>query len=237
MAELERPPARFVLVTGTDTGVGKTVTTAALAVRHLRAGRSIVVVKATQTGVAPGAEGDVDVVRRLSGAVHTVELVRLGAPLAPESAARRAGTELPTAAELAGRIVAAAAATGADVVLIEGAGGVAVRIDLNGATVLDLGRALAVHGDVHVVVVAHAGLGTLNHTALTVSAIHAAGLAIAGLVIGSWPAVPDLAATVNRDDLPRVTGLPLLAAVPAGAGGLPPEEFRRQAPGWYDRSG
>jgi len=224
---------RFVLVTGTDTGVGKTITTAALAVWHRRAGRRVAVVKPSQTGVGPGEPGDVDVVRRLADVEHGYELLRLPEPLAPESAALRSGAVLPPVAELAERTAAAAVASGADVLLVEGAGGVAVRLDRDGGTVLQVGKALRAYGPVEVVVVARAGLGTLNHAALSVAAVRTAGLHAVGVVIGAWPAVPDLAATVNREDLPRITGLALVAAIPAGAGALPPEQFRHRAPSWF----
>ena len=64
--------------------------------------------------------------------------------------------------------------------------------------------------------VAAAGLGTLNHTELTVGALRARGLEPAGLVIGSWPDDPDLAERCNADDLPRVTGVPVLATIRRG---------------------
>lgn len=230
--------SRYVLVTGTDTGVGKTVATAALCCWHLAGDRDVVVVKPTQTGVRAGEPGDIHEVRRLSGlgqeAAH--ELLRLPEPLAPESAALRSGTPIPTVADLAAQI-AERSERGPDashVVLVEGAGGVAVRLDLHGSTALDLGRALEWHGDVEVVVVTRAGLGTLNHTVLTVEAVRAAGLPVAGLVIGSWPADPDLAAVSNLQDLPRVTGARLLAVIPAGAGAGEPRDFQAAAPGWFD---
>ena len=77
-----------------------------------------------------------------------------------------------------------------------------------------------------------AGLGTLNHTELTVDALRARGLEPAGLVVGSWPADPGLAERCNLEDLPRVTGVPLLAVIPAGAGGLERRDFTAAAPGW-----
>ena len=82
---------------------------------------------------------------------------------------------------------------------------------------------------VGVVVVARAGLGTLNHSVLTVQALRAAGLTLHGLVLGSWPAEPGLTERLNRQELPVLTGIPLLGAVPAGAPALSPEEFRRRA--------
>ena len=116
-----------------------------------------------------------------------------------------------------------------DTVIVEGAGGLLVRLDTDGGTLLDLAAALAAD----VVVVVAAGLGTLNHTELTVDALRARGLSPVGLVVGSWPAEPGLAEQCNLDDLPRVTGTPLLAVLPEGAGALPREEFRRLAPGWF----
>lgn len=232
-SDRSREPARYLLVTGTDTGVGKTVTTAALAVWHRSGGRQVSVVKPVQTGLVPNEPGDVDAVARLTGVEDIHELVRLPEPLAPESAALRSGAALPTVAELADR-TAGIVPPSADLVLVEGAGGVRVRLDLLGGTVLDLGRALEWHGRVEVVVVVRAGLGTLNHTMLTVDAVRAAGLSVTGLVIGAWPTRPDLAATTNREDLPRLTGLPLLAALPADVGAWNPSEFQRSAPSWFD---
>ena len=227
---------RFTLVTGTDTGVGKTVATAALACRHLAAGESVVVVKPVQTGLAPGGSGDADEVHRLAG-VEAIELVRLPEPLAPESAALRSGSALPTVAELARRTALEPADVACDRVLVEGAGGVAVRLDSDGGTLLDLGTALQAYGPVDVVLVVRAGLGTLNHTELSVDAIRRTGLGLAGLVIGAWPAEPDLAARVNVGDLPRLTGVPLLGLLPEGSGALPAEAFRRAATGWLDVPG
>ena len=212
------------MVTGTGTGVGKTVVTAALAA----IGGRVAAVKPAQTGVLPGEPGDLDVVVRLGGAVTTYEAVRLAEPLAPDTAARRAGTTLPTVADTGARV--AALATDHDLVLVEGAGGLLVRLDGAGGTIADL--ALALRGPVpRVVVVIEAGLGTLNATGLTVEALRTRGIEPAGLVIGSWPAEPDLAARCNLDDLARL-GVPLLGRVPAGAGALTPVEFRAGAPGW-----
>ena len=120
-----------------------------------------------------------------------------------------------------------------DTVLVEGAGGLLVRLDTEGGTLLDLAETLAASVPVEVVVVAAAGLGTLNHTELTVGALRARGLEPAGLVIGAWPADPDLAERCNADDLPRVTGVPVLATIPAGAGAHARDAFRAAAPTWF----
>lgn len=218
---------RVVLVTGTSTGVGKTVATAALAAT---ARGAVTVVKPVQTGLDDGAPGDADVVHALTGR-QALQLTSLGDPLAPDTAARRAGVTIPPVAEHAGRILALADAH--DVVVVEGAGGLLVRLDTDGGTLLDLAAELAETVAVDVVVVTAAGLGTLNHTELTVAALRARGLEPAGLVIGSWPGSPGLAERCNLDDLPRVTGLPVLAVLPEGAGSLTREQFLGQASGWF----
>ncbi|MBJ7357472.1 dethiobiotin synthase [Nocardioides sp.] len=213
-----------VLVTGTSTAVGKTVATAALAAT---VSGSVVVVKPVQTGAADG-DSDAREVARLTG-VETVEWTTLDEPLAPDTAARRQGVEIPRVASYAAPL----ADLPHDTVVVEGAGGVLVRLDTEGGTLLDLAAVLQALTEVEVVVVTSAGLGTLNHTELTVGALRSRGLEPSGLVIGSWPADPGLAELCNLEDLPRVTGLPLLAVVPEGAGTLDPEAFRAAAPGWF----
>ena len=222
---------RVVVVTGTDTGVGKTVATAALSVRARERG-TVVMVKPVQTGIGAGYDdhGDVDEVHRLTGCA-TQEFTALDEPLAPDTAARRQGVRLPTVAEYADRIRVLTEFH--DTVVVEGAGGLLVRLDAEGGTVLDLATRLSTHVPVEVVVVCRAGLGTLNHTELTVGAIRSRGLEPTGLVVGSWPAEPDLAETCNAEDLPRVTGLPVLAVLPEGAGSLDRTAFEEGAAGWF----
>jgi dethiobiotin synthetase len=214
----------YVVITGTDTGVGKTVVTAALAVALHNRGSHVAVVKPVQTGVGAGEPGDADEVVRLTGSSSVHELVRLREPLAPETAARMEGVRLPAIAELVDQV----RRIDADVVLIEGAGGLLVRLDLDGRTVIDLAHAL----DAEVVVVVRESLGTLNHTGLTVDRLLSEGL-IPRLVLGSCAAEPGLAELSNRADLPRLSGLPLDGLVPAGAGSLDRTEFCRQAPSWF----
>jgi dethiobiotin synthetase len=222
---------RVVFVTGTDTDVGKTVVTAALAVSEQAAGGSPYVLKPAQTGVGPGDPGDLDVVRRLAGPLPGSEGVRLREPLAPDAAARLEGATLPGIREQRDRILEAAG----DPVIVEGAGGILVPLGQDW-TLLDLAAAVRFTGaDVSFVVVARAGLGTLNHSGLTVQAIAARGLYVEGVVIGSWPEEPDLATTENLHDLPRTTGVPVLGSVPAGAGSWDSDRFRAAAAGWFAR--
>ena len=219
---------RVVVVTGTSTGVGKTVATAALALRAAEQG-SVMVVKPVQTGIVDG-DCDADEVHRLTGCA-VQEFTALDEPLAPDTAARRQGVRIPVVAEYADRIRVLAEFH--DTVVVEGAGGLLVRLDAEGGTLLDLAAELAETLPVDVVVVAGPQLGTLNHAELTVRAIRARGLEPAGIVVGAWPAEPGLAERCNAEDLPRVTGLPVLATIPAGVGALSREAFRAQSPGWF----
>lgn len=226
---------RIVVVAGTTTGVGKTVTTAALAVRARREG-SVTVVKPVQTGIGPDypdERADVDVVHALAGCA-TQEYTCLPDPLAPDTAARIRGLPLPGVSEYADRIRVLAEFE--QQVIVEGAGGVLVRLDHDGGTLLDLAAELAATHTVEVVLVVSPGLGTLNHTELTLAALHARGLTCRGLVIGAWPSEPGLAERCNLDDLPRVTGLPVLARIPQGAGALPAAAFGDAVDGWFATS-
>jgi dethiobiotin synthetase len=209
---------RVLVVTGTGTGVGKTVVTAALAAVAAARGERVAVLKPAQTGVAPGEPGDLADVSRLVPGTTGRELARYPDPLAPDTAARRAGAAPVTPAAAAQAATALAAEH--DLVLVEGAGGLLVRFDADG-TLADVAGLLAAP----VLVVAAAGLGTLNATELTVAALRSRGLRCAGVVIGAWPAEPDLAARCNLADLPATSGVRLLGAVPDGAGTLAPERF------------
>ena len=216
-----------LFVTGTDTGVGKTVVTAALAVL-LQAG-SPYVVKPAQTGVGADDPGDLDEVRRLAGDLPGHEGVRLREPLAPETAARLEGVELPGLPAQRDEVVAAASHHD---VVVEGAGGILVGLGRHW-NLLDLAQSVAHAGiPTGFVVVVRATLGTLNHSALTVWAIQDRGLHVHGLVIGSWPTDPDLVATQNLLDLPAMTGVPMLGRVPEGAGRLTQGEFAAGVPRW-----
>jgi dethiobiotin synthetase len=231
-------PSGILIISGTGTGVGKTVVTAAIAGLASVAGKSVAVVKPAQTGVDPSApddcdEPDADVITSLSGVTDTHELARFPDPLSPEAAARRSGRP-PLDIEAATDYIAKLAAE-RDLVLVEGAGGLLVRYDPAGRTLADLAIALASRSSgtgrepVAVLIVAAAGLGTLNHTALTAEALRARRLPCAGVVVGSWPRHPGLADRENLADLPVAAQATLAGVLPEGAGGLGREEFLAEA--------
>ena len=193
---------RRIAVTGTDTGVGKTYATAALAQAFLLSGRSVVVVKPVQTGVETSEPTDADEINRMVGAHVAEEWQRLALPLAPETIAHETGAELTPVAGLVERL----GTVDADVVIVEGAGGVLVGLDADGGTLSDL----AGLWDSEVVVVTRDTLGTLNHTGLTVEHLRGRGLEPV-LVIGA-----DTGNQRNRRDLVRLTGAPVVGSVPPG---------------------
>jgi dethiobiotin synthetase len=203
-------------VTGTDTCVGKTITVAALAVAL---GRSVAVYKPTQAGLDEG-HGDIDVVRHLSGLTSVYEGIRLAHPMAPVAAAAREGIQLPPLSEHIERI--AALTNRYDHVIVEGAGGLLVALDQAGRTLADF--------DGPFLIVCRAGLGTLNHTTLTLEALSARNRQVAGLIIGAWPPHPSDVDESNRLALARLA--PLLGAIPARSGLLEPAAFQAAAPTW-----
>jgi dethiobiotin synthetase len=209
----------ILVVTGTGTEVGKTVVTAALATLAATRGSSVAVVKPAQTGVGTGEPGDLAAVRRLSGVTDLHEYARFPDPLSPAAAARHSGLPPVDLAEAAERIRALAADR--RLVLVEGAGGLLVRYDEEGATIADLAR----HLGAPALVVALPSLGTLNHTALTLEALAGHGIDLAGVVLGTWPANPGLDARCNIRDLETLAARPLSGAMPEGAGRLHPAEF------------
>lgn len=216
----------IIIVTGTNTDVGKTVATAALARLLADRGRDVVVLKPLQTG-EPEGSGDAPTVTRLAG-VEAHTLVRYPEPLAPNLSARRARMAPADLDEVAAWV------RGFDrdgrVVLVEGAGGLLVRL-AEDWTIADLARVL----DAPLVVVTSTGLGSLNAAELTVEAARHRGLTVLGLVGGSLDDPDDLATRLNLDEFPVVTGVPFWGALPAGCGRLGAEEFaavaRSLAPG------
>ena len=189
-------------VSGTDTGVGKTVASTALALVERAAGRRVAYFKAVQTGVDPDEPGDAAFVAGVG--IAAAEGVRLAEPLAPAVAAERAGTVIDV-----DRLVAQALdlAAGVDVLMVEGAGGLLVPLT-GELTMADLAARL----EAEVVVVTRPTLGTLNHTALTLEAARTRRLSVAGLVVCGWPGEPGVTEQTNLERLAAMA--PVLGMVP-----------------------
>lgn len=215
-----------LVVTGTGTGVGKTVVTAALACHARRAGIDVAVCKPVQTGTDDG-DDDLAEVARLAGVTELAGLARYPRPLAPAAAAELAGAALPTGDRLL-RLVRDLDRPGR-LTLVEGAGGLLVELGAGGVTLRDLAVGLGAAA----LVVVGAELGTLNHTALTLEALATRGVSCAGLVIGSWPAEPGVVEDSNRSALAGLA--PVRAALPAGAGSLDPADFAALSAAAFDR--
>jgi dethiobiotin synthetase len=210
-----------VIVTGTDTGVGKTVVTSAIAAAATQAGLRVAVLKPGQTGTAGDEETDAETVRRLAAPATVRTLAAYPDPLAPLTAARVARLAPLVLADAIAAVDEVAAEH--ELVLVEGAGGLLVPMGSGGWTAADLAIALGASA----IVVARAGLGTLNHTALTMEALDRREIP-ARVVIGAWPAQPELVHRTNLCDLPKE----LAGAVPEGVGALAPDAFRNAAADW-----
>ncbi|HVQ88886.1 MAG TPA: dethiobiotin synthase [Actinomycetes bacterium] len=213
----------ILVVTGTGTGVGKTVVTAGIAALALRNGQTVAVVKPGQTGIGDGMPGDLDDIRRLAGVETVQEHGRFPDPLAPAAAARLARKSFVNLRESAQRI--AALDETFDLVLVEGAGGLLVHFDDARTSIAHLAQSLAAP----IVLVVHASLGTLNHTELTLEAMARRALDCRGVVIGSWPTAPGLAERCNLRDLEDIVGEPLTGAIAEQSGELPSDRFLKSA--------
>ncbi len=215
-----------LVVTGTGTGVGKTIATAALTSAARHAGVDVAVCKPVQTGTDSG-DDDLAEVTRLTGLNKVFGLARYPQPLAPLAAAEQAGKSLPSRSNVLALI--RAVDRPGQLTLVEGAGGLLVELADGGVTLRDIAADLGAAA----LVVATAELGTLNHTALTVESLAARGLSCAGLVIGKWPLQPGVVETSNRSALARLA--PLRAALPAGAGLMKAGEFAVMSAHAFDR--
>ncbi len=208
--------AAGIFVTGTGTEVGKTVVAAALARTLAVAGRTVAVFKPAVTGLDGEPLPDHQLLRLAAGSRQSDEEIapyRYGPPASPHLAAAMAGQEIDPARL---RAAAAAAAASADVLVCEGVGGLLVPL-ARGYLVRDL----AVDLGYPLAIAAAPGLGTINHTLLTIEAARAGGLEVATVVLTPWPERPTRLEESNREtiaDLGKVdvrTLVPLDLAAPS----------------------
>lgn len=205
-------------VTGTDTGVGKTVVACAL-VRALRAaGRDVGVMKPAETGVGPDGPLDAQALREAAGVDDTLEEIcpiQLALPAAPNVAAAHEGRTLKLDPV---RSAFAALHARHETMVVEGAGGLLVPF-LDDFTMADLAAEL----DLPVVLSARAALGTINHTLLTLEAMERRGLPLAGVVISHASGVLTDADAHNLEHLKRALGARLVGEIPPLAPGALPD--------------
>ncbi|MGH2714095.1 MAG: dethiobiotin synthase [Thermoleophilaceae bacterium] len=202
---------RGVFVTGTDTGVGKSVVAAALCAAR---GEPVAALKPVLTGLdeAPGEwPHDHVLLADATGRRQTPDEVapyRFGPAVSPHYAAELAGETIEPV-----RILDAAHAH--DLLVCEGVGGLMVPI-----TTGYLVRDLAVDLGLPVLIAARTGLGTINHTLLTLAAARAAGLMVAGVVMTPWPSDPEPIERSNRETIARLGGVAVHGLPPTSPGAL-----------------
>ena len=197
-----------LLITGTDTAVGKTWVGRALSHALIGTGRRVVAVKPVETGC--GANGShLEDGALLAAATGQAEpraaLFRFAAPIAPALAAEREDQTI----DLDALVLRIEALSGdAEVLLVEGAGGLLSPITWEW-TVVDLARSLGAAA----LVVGMDRLGTINHTQLTLSALELAGLEVTGVVL-TPPETPDESTGTNADAIARLSGLDHVLSLP-----------------------
>jgi len=217
-----------VFVTGTDTGVGKTLVAGGLAAAALHRGARVGVFKPCESGCAlPDGSmhaRDAAFLRRMSGSPAALEQIcpyRLREPLAPAVAADREGICISPEHI---RTVFLELGRNSDIMIVEGAGGLLVPM-AEGLLTLDLARLLGLP----VLVVARLSLGTINHSLLTVRHIRTDGLPLAGIVFSQTQQHMGVAERTNPDVLQRHTDAPVLGCLPflSSAERDNPEELAR----------
>ena len=201
-----------LFVTGTDTGVGKTFVTAALLSELRRRGVRAGAFKPIACGAA--GRRDARIYARLvnhEAPLDVINPIWLRHPLAPSVAAKleRRRIDLRTVQARYKRL-----ATAYSMVFVEGAGGLLVPIKRD-YLVADLAKELRLP----LLIVARLGLGTINHSLLTVHQARAMGLKIAGIVLNDTTGRRGLAEKTNIVEIPKLCGVPLLGVVPHGGGG------------------
>jgi dethiobiotin synthetase len=187
---------RGVFVTGTGTEVGKTVVAAVIARTLAGAGTQVAVFKPAVTGLDDPGEADHELLRRAAGSGQAdaeIAPYRYQPPASPHLAASLAGEEIDPARL---RAAAETAAEGADELVCEGVGGLLVPLGVH-YTVRDLAADLALP----LVIAASPGLGTINHTLLTLEAARSAGLEVAMVVLTPWPEAPSTIEASNRETI------------------------------------
>ncbi|MGA3066435.1 MAG: dethiobiotin synthase [Tepidisphaeraceae bacterium] len=212
-----------LFITGTDTGVGKTMVAGAIAGWFARRRFRVAVSKPIATGCVLRREGlvseDAEFLAHHADARFPLNVIcpqRFAEPLAPAVAAQRAGQTIDWGTiDRAIQVMSSQS----DILIVEGVGGVCVPVDPS-HMVLDMIRWLKLP----TVIVARAGLGTINHTILTIEALRRNGAAIAGVVINQYPPeTPGIAEETNPRAIETWGKTPVLCLAPKFALPAAPE--------------
>ncbi len=193
-----------VFVTGTGTEVGKTVVAAAIARTFAAAGHKVAVFKPAVTGLDDPGEPDHQLLRRGAGSEQTdgeIAPYRFEPPASPHLAAAKVGEEIEPARLLE---AARAAKRGANFLVCEGVGGLMVPLRAHPPYLV---RDLAVDLELPLVIAASPGLGTINHTLLTIETARAVGLDVAAVVLTPWPEQPSEIERSNRETIASLGGV------------------------------
>lgn len=207
---------RGLFITATDTGVGKTYVAAMAAREGVCSGRSVGVYKPACSGAQRDQSGALvwDDVAALEAAIehrfetHRICPQRYEAPLAPPIAAKMEGKQVDTALLRSG---AQWWAGRVELLLVEGVGGILCPLTEK-ETIADLAHDLGYP----ILIVGRLGLGTINHTLLTVEAAQSRGLDIAGIILNEAVGVHDLAAESNESEIARRSSVPVLGVIRHG---------------------
>ncbi|MBI3354284.1 MAG: dethiobiotin synthase [Nitrospirae bacterium] len=207
--------AKGIFITGTDTGVGKTIVAGGLACALMREGLDIGVMKPIQTGCVVKKNGnliapDTEFLIRMSGVKDKINLVTpycFKEPLAPSAAAEAEGNEIDIE-----KIISAynLLTEMHDSIIVEGAGGILVPI-WKDFLFIDIIKRLSIP----IIIVARMGLGTINHTLMTVRCARSAGIEIIGIIFNHTNNIKDgIAEKTNPNIIKRLCNIPILGIIP-----------------------
>jgi dethiobiotin synthetase len=211
---LKPSPIPGLLITGTDTGIGKTLIAGAIAANLRKQGLRVGVLKPAASGCVKRREGlvseDAEFLAHCADSPHPLDIIapqRFAEPLAPAISAQRLGVSLDWDAIQRSMTMIT---RDSDIVIVEGVGGIMVPMDAK-HTMLDVAQWLKIPA----IVVARPNLGTINHTLLTVDALRDAKLNVPGVVVNRYPAeMPGVAEETNPRAIEKWGKVPVLCIVP-----------------------
>lgn len=198
-----------LFVTGTDTGIGKTVVTAAISNTMKLSGKKVSVMKPIQTGTLTQKVLDIEFVYKVLDEEFNIDVVcpyRFDKPLSPKLASHDSSVDINIDNIMSSYRTLT---QNHDHVIVEGAGGILVPIKENYFI-----SNLIAEMDIPIVIVSRANLGTINHTLLTIEFARSMGISIIGVIINNFPLHPNEAELSNPHEISAISGLPILGIIP-----------------------